>query len=78
MHTFTIISVLLIVLLGYTLIDINDHYLKYTNNSVEKLMHDTNYKSKRQYKNEKQDNTTCNPVTLENFGKYKQNRSRMI
>ena len=73
-----IISVFLIVLLGYTLIDINNHYLKYPNNAVEKLIHDSNCTSYIQNRNEKQNNTICNPVTLEDFGRFKQNRTDLL
>ena len=69
-----IISVFLIVILVYTLKDINNHYLSLTYDSVEKLMHDTNCKSAKHTIDMTQDKSICNPVTLEDFGKFDRNR----
>lgn len=78
MHITRMISVFLIVVLVYTLKDVNNHYLSLTNDSVEKLMHDTNCKSVKHTIYTQQDMSICNPVTLEDFGKFKRNRSALF
>lgn len=74
MHITTMILVFSIVILVYTLKDINNRYLPMSNNSVERLMHDTKRKSAKHFMEIKQDMSVCNPVTLEDFGKFDRNR----
>ena len=74
MYLFRIITIFLIVILVYTLIDINYHYSSIVNNNVEKLMHDTNFKSTKQSTYITQELSICNPVTLQDFGKFERNR----